>query len=270
MPGRADPRTRVPREGTTTGNLFDALADYYDILHDDVDYAAECALLETVFSRYLPRRPRSLLDLGCGTGSHALILAERGYRVTGIDASAGMLRVARRKARGRPNPRWVHADMRRFQMDRTFDAAICMDDAFTHLLTERDIVTHLRTVRRHLQPGGVYVFEFAQALKEETEGPGWIYHEGPTEILWLYDLTFDRRRHRLTAANRFFAFGEDGRRRTFVNTYSTRVTSVLGLRKLLARAGMRLCDVYSTDEGTGLHALRKDDPLPMAVAKPKA
>ena len=253
-----------------TVKLFDRIAEYYDVLHDDVDYRAECDLLEQIFSDFLPRQPASLLDLGCGTGNHALILAKRGYRVTGIDSSAGMLRVARAKAEGRSNLAFLRADMRSFDLSRTFDAAVCMDGAFTHLLTERDVLAHLRTVRHHLSPDGVYVFEFAQALRTETVGLGWIYHEAPVRIIWLYDLAFDRRRHLLTARNRFFAFDGDRVRRTFVNTYSTRVMSLPVLRRLLARAGMRLVGVYSTDDGSGLRPLRRDDPLPMAVAKSHA
>lgn len=249
------------------GNLFDRIAEYYDVLHEDVDYPAKCTLLEGTFARFLHRQPASVLDLGCGTGSHALILAERGYRVVGIDSSAGMLRVARAKARGRRNPSFVRGDMRRFDLGRTFDAIVCMDGAYTHLLTERDLLAHLRTVRRHLRPDGVYVFEFAQALKTETEGPGWIDREGPPRIIWLYDLAFDRRRRLLTARTRFFAFDGDRIRRRFAATYATRVTSVPALRRLVARAGMRLVGVYSTGGGAGLRRLRRDDPLPMAIAE---
>ena len=248
------------------GDLFDRIAEYYDALHEDVDYAAECTLLERTFARILHRRPASLLDLGCGTGSHALVLAERGYEVTGIDASAAMLRVARGKARGRRNPAFARADMRRFDLGRTFDAAVCMDGAFTHLLMGRDVLAHLRAVRRHLRPGGAYAFEFAQALRAETVGPGWIVREGPPRIVWLYDLAFDRRRHRLTATSRFFAFEGDRVRRTYEGAYATRVTSVAALRKVVERAGMRLVRVGSTDGRAGLGRLRRDDPLPMAVA----
>lgn len=251
-------------------DLFDRIAEYYDVLHEDVDYAAECTLLEGVFSRFLPRRPASVLDLGCGTGNHAHVLARGGYRVTGIDASAGMLRVARTKARGRPNPSFVRADMRRFDLGRTVDAALSMDGAFTHLLTDRDIVAHFRTVRRHLAPDGVYIFEFARPLRKETEGPGWICHEAPPRIIWLYDLTLDRRRLLLTAKNRFFAFDGDRLRRAFVHTNSTRITPVPLLRSLLARAAMRLVGVFSTEEGSDLRRLERDDPFPMAVAKPSA
>ncbi len=251
-----------------TRELFDRIADYYDLLHEDVDYAAECRLLERVFARFLPRPAASVLDLGCGTGSHALLLAGRGHQVMGIDASPGMLRVARAKARGRRNPAFRRADMRSFDLGRTFDAAICMDGAFTHLLTDRDLLTHLRTVRRALAPDGVYAFEFAQSLRQETVGPGWIHRAGDPEIVWLYDLAVDRRRHLVTGENTFFAF-EGGRlRRTFVNTYSTRLLTVPVLRTLVTKAGMRLRAVYSTDEGSGLHRLRRDDPLPLAVASP--
>ena len=253
-----------------TGNHFDRIAEYYDVLHDDVDYVAECRILERVFLRFLRRDPSSILDLGCGTGNHAQVLAQRGYKVTGIDASAGMVRVARGKARGQPNLVFRRADMRRFDLARKFDAAICMDGAFTHLLTERDLLAHLRTVRRHLAGDGAYVFEFAQPLEVETEGPGWIYHEHPGRIIWLYDLAFDPRRLLLTSRNRFFAFEGDRLRRTFVDANSTRLLPVTLIRRLLASAGMRLAGVFSTGEGAGLRSIRKDDPLPMAVAKVSA
>src|SRR2546426_1103823 len=165
-----------------TGNHFDRIAEYYDVLHDGVDYPAECNLLERVFSRFLGGRPVTILDLGCGTGNHALELASRGYQVTGINASPGMVRVARKKARGRTKATFVKGDMRRFDLGHTFDAAMCLDGAFTHLLTDRDLLAHLR--------------------------------------------------------------------------------------KALARAGMQIVRFFSTDEGSGLRPLRKDDPLPMAVAQP--
>jgi len=269
LPSQAGEGVILPRrfEGASMATgLFDRIAEYYDALHEDVDYAAESAILERTLARTLRRRPTSLLDLGCGTGSHALVLAGRGYRVTGIDASAGMLRVARRKARGRRNPSFVRADMRRFDLGRTFDAAVCMDGAFTHLLTARDVLAHLRAVRRHLVPGGAYAFEFAQSLEAETQGPGWIYRERPPRIVWLYDLALDRRRSRLTATSRFFAFEGDRVRRTFALDYATRVTTVLALRRLVGRAGMRLVRVGSVG-GRGLGPIRKDDPLPMAVAR---
>ena len=73
-------------------------ADQYDLLYSDKDYEAECDLLEEVFRRYGTGPVQTILDLGCGTGSHALLLARRGYQVTGVDRSQEMLAQARQKA----------------------------------------------------------------------------------------------------------------------------------------------------------------------------
>ena len=162
-----------------TGNHFDRIAEYYDVLHDDVDYPAECNLLERVFSRFLESRTVTILDLGCGTGNHALELASRGYQVTGIDASPGMVRVARKKARGRTKAAFVRADMRRFDLGRRFDAAICMDGAFTHLLTDRGRPGRSGTIRG--DRGGVETGFGGRGVApvpgfREYASPGAIFH----------------------------------------------------------------------------------------------
>ena len=72
-------------------------ANWYDTLYQDKDYAGECDFLESLFAhRGVPGK--SILDLGCGTGNHAVLLAQRGYKVTAVDRSAAMLQTARAKA----------------------------------------------------------------------------------------------------------------------------------------------------------------------------
>ena len=67
----------------------------YDDLYQDKDYVAECDLIERVFETYGQGPTRRVLDLGCGTGGHAVILAKRGYDVVGVDRSPEMLERAR-------------------------------------------------------------------------------------------------------------------------------------------------------------------------------
>jgi len=64
-------------------------AGAYDAIYGDKDYAAECDLVERIFKTYGYGVVQSVMDLGCGTGGHALPLAERGYEVSGIDRSGG-------------------------------------------------------------------------------------------------------------------------------------------------------------------------------------
>src|SRR5260370_41240685 len=84
-----------------SGVVFGAdYANAYDVLYQDKDYASECDLIERVFAEYAAgRRVKGVLDLGCGTGGHAVPLAERGYEVVGVDRSAEMLRHAVERSR---------------------------------------------------------------------------------------------------------------------------------------------------------------------------
>src|SRR5207247_11193828 len=107
--------------------------------------------------------PRTMLELGGGTGNRSVPLARRGYRVTGIDRSASMIAQARKKAtRLRNPPRFVRADMRTFRLGQRFDTALCLFGAFGYLLTQRDVLQALHRIRSHLEPGGLFVFEFWQ------------------------------------------------------------------------------------------------------------
>ena len=72
-------------------------AQQYDLLYKDKNYDAEVALLERLFQAHA-LEGNSVLDLGCGTGQHAIRLAKRGFDVTGVDRSPEMLRIARVKA----------------------------------------------------------------------------------------------------------------------------------------------------------------------------
>src|SRR3972149_6103014 len=84
---------------------YGRFARYYDAVYDGVlDYHADCDYLDSLFRRFLRRRPKSVLDLGCGTGSHAIELGRRGYEVVGLDLSKSQLAVAGRKLRGKDLP----------------------------------------------------------------------------------------------------------------------------------------------------------------------
>ena len=78
-------------------NAYTSLAQAYDRLTWDVDYAGILDYIEALL-RERGKRPETVLDLACGTGSLSVLLARRGYRVTGVDMSEDMLAVASEKA----------------------------------------------------------------------------------------------------------------------------------------------------------------------------
>jgi len=89
---------------TTEGSAVfgSCYAAAYDSFYAAKDYEAECRLLERVFEKYGAKPVRRILDLGCGTGGHAIPLARRGYTVVGIDRSEAMLVAAKAKSAAVP------------------------------------------------------------------------------------------------------------------------------------------------------------------------
>jgi SAM-dependent methyltransferase len=134
-------------------------AEAYDLLYAEKDYKAECDLLERIF-RESGRAVRTILDLGCGTGAHAIRLAQRGYSVVGVDLSAEMLRLAGERAESTSTDvELVMGDVRSVDLGRTFDAVICMFAVLGYQTTDADVADTLGTVRKHLARGGPFVFD---------------------------------------------------------------------------------------------------------------
>ncbi|HOI13814.1 MAG TPA: class I SAM-dependent methyltransferase [Methanoculleus sp.] len=98
----------------------------------------------------------SVLDVGCGTGDHALFLAEEGHEVLGIDTAALAIRKAEEKAAGRGLQAqflvWNALDL--FGLDRTFDTVI--DSGFFHTLSDEDRPVFVDNLAAVLAPGGNY------------------------------------------------------------------------------------------------------------------
>ena len=115
-------------------------------------------LLATIARLNIP--VSSLLDVACGTGSLALMMARRGWRVWGVDASEEMLVQARRKFRGkRLLATFLHQDMRDIRLPARVDLATSMFDSLNHATSQRELLTTFRGVYRSLLPGGYFVFD---------------------------------------------------------------------------------------------------------------
>ena len=154
-----------------SGDVFgDGYAAAYDLLYRDKDYEAECDLLEELFGRYAGRAVASVLDLGCGTGRHAVALARRGYEVVGVDRSAAMLAEARGRAATTDSAFHV-GDVRDADLGRRFDAVVMLFAVLGYQTSNADALAALRTVRRHLVDGGLVFFDVWYGPAVLAQGP---------------------------------------------------------------------------------------------------
>jgi SAM-dependent methyltransferase len=147
-------------------------APAYDVLYREKDYAGEIELLSLVFRQYAARPVRTVLDLGCGTGNHALRLAAGGYQVVGVDRSSEMLAVAEQKAREQELAVQFHqADIRNLELGETFDAVLMMFAVLGYQTETDDVKSALRAARRHLRPDGLLVFDVWYGPAVVAQGP---------------------------------------------------------------------------------------------------
>jgi SAM-dependent methyltransferase len=144
-------------------NVFNKYAKYYDLLYNEKDYETEIFFLEKIFSAYAKRPVRDILDLGCGTGGHSILLAQRGYQVVGIDQSEEMLSEAEIKTKGLTSPliapKFQKGDIRNFRTDQKFDAVISMFAVMSYMISNNDLLDAVKTAKNHLKPGGLFYFD---------------------------------------------------------------------------------------------------------------
>lgn len=154
-------------------------AAYYDIIYQDKDYDVECDFVEQIWRRFSPEKPRTLLDLGCGTGGHAIPLAIRGYRVTGVDVSSAMIALARQKAQLQNLQVAFHISaMEGMELQQKFDTAVCMFNTINYVVEDVALQKTLSNIRRHLLPGGLFLFDFRNGVPS-------LRSYSPTNVKWM-------------------------------------------------------------------------------------
>ncbi len=140
-------------------DAYHALAASYDRLTNDVDYRKVVDFYFQLLARE-GLRPRTAVDLACGTGSVALLLAERGLKVTAVDMSEEMLMQAWEKAQGLKNrPQFVCQRLQKLWLPRGVDLAVCALDSLDYITEPEDCREAIFRVYRALNPGGCFIFD---------------------------------------------------------------------------------------------------------------
>jgi len=144
---------------------FDLETKFYDKIWGNYDYDSDVHFLHNVFREY---HCRKIIDVGCGTGNHAIRLSKRGYKVTGVDISPAMLKIAKEKDIQK-KVKFLQGDMRRLgeiiHKNQEFDAAICLGYTLFHLITDNDVEMFFDGLHSILKRNGIFVFNARNAKK---------------------------------------------------------------------------------------------------------
>jgi SAM-dependent methyltransferase len=179
----------------------------------------------------------SMVDVACGTGTLAVLMARRGWEVYGIDASEGMIARASAKAVAMraPGAVFLQQDMRSFRLPRQVGLATSFFDSLNHLLTHDDLLAAYRCVRETLVPGGWFVFDLNN---EQCYTQLWTRSDSVThdEFTMTLENSYDRKERVATSHVTVQMKEGNGEQRT-TETVRERFYPLEEVRALLVEAG---------------------------------
>jgi len=169
----------------------------YDLAFSYRDYKYEVAALNRWF-KIINRTasvPNSVLELACGPGRHILEFSRVGIPGVGVDVSSDMFRHARwLSAQQSASTEIIITDMSEFELSRRFDLVMLLINSVCHIPDEYSLISHLKSVSRHLSNSGVYIIEAAcHGQIVEAGESEWCEESGQDKvnICWSWDQDFD-------------------------------------------------------------------------------
>ena len=145
-------------------DAYTSFASVYDTFMDNIPYKEWAEYLVGLLKEY-GIHDGLVLDLGCGTGNMTELLATSGYDMIGIDNAEDMLEIAMEKrAKSGHDILYLLQDMREFELYGTVKAIVSICDSINYITEEEDLLEVFRLVNNYLDPKGIFVFDFNNAL----------------------------------------------------------------------------------------------------------
>lgn len=252
---------------------YHKLAEYYDLIYGKTESLVEdCDFLEEVFERFCQHKPLEIVDIGCGTGNHTLILTKRGYKVIGVDQSERMIQVAEKKAEEkRIDTVFFVQDMRHLKIPKKVDCAISMFNGFGYLLTQQDLEQFFSSLYKSLKENALFVFEFWNiGGVKSTPYKKWTKRRQNDLLLYrLEQSSFQVETNILQSNKEFIIIKNDNLLDFFEEKHELRCYTIFELEQLLNANGFELICVFDFDQKNKMRFKRpkRESFRIMAVAK---
>jgi len=229
---------------------FSLEARFYDKIWGKRDYDADVKFLADFFRKY---HCRSVIDIGCGTGNHALRVSKMDYQVTGVDVSSTMLEIAKAKDK-EAKIKFIKGDMKKLEKvvpkGQRFDAAICLGQVFSHLMTNKDVQALLNGLHKILKQNGLFVFSARNAKKinEECLNKLRLDHMINEEKLQLLILTYNTRDlqdSNIIVWNPIYLIKQNSKVDLQIKEHKLRWFEFSTLKKIITENGFKIVAIYS-------------------------
>ncbi len=225
-------------------SAYKAFASVYDIFMNQVDYDKWLKHIYAIWDKFAIK-PKTIIDLGCGTGSIALPLAKKGYDVIGVDLSPEMLAEADHKAMEEGlSVRFVCQDMTELELGEKVDCILSLCDSVNYLTENGQLEDAFRCIAKHLTKKGLFLFDLNTEYKfREILGQNiFASLEEGAAYIWENDYDEEERINEYYVS--FFIEQENGLYERVEEFHYERAYPMEEIEKGLQAGGMELLEVY--------------------------
>jgi len=167
-------------------SIFADYAKYYNLLYKDKDYQTEVNYIENLIKKYSKNKVKTILDIGCGTGNHDVLLAKKNYEICGIDISEEMINIAKTKINNLHNIKFCKGKSESFKLDKKFDVVVSLFHVMSYQIKNESLYGSLKNAYEHLKVDGLFIFDFWYGPAVLTDRPSIRLKELEDENLKIY------------------------------------------------------------------------------------
>ena len=174
-------------------SIYQSFAQVYDIFMEDIPYDNWVEYIKNIWKKF-NLIPKSIVELGCGTGNITNRLALEGYTVLGIDLSLEMLSIASQKAQSLnlKNITYINQDMRNLELLNKSDCILSICDSINYITEESELLDIFKLVFSNLNKNGLFIFDINTTHKFKNILADKNFCETREEIAYTWENYFDK------------------------------------------------------------------------------
>lgn len=223
--------------------LYEDFAFIYDDLMADVDYEKWYFYILEMLNRF-NREPKCVLEMACGTGNLSYYFAKDRFDLTCFDLSTDMLSVAYNKLSKFKNVTLLNQNMVDFRINKKFDLILAICDSINYILDESQLLETFRNVKKHLDKGGIFIFDINSYYKLKEIIGNNTFIEDTDDIFYIWQNYFDDEDNICQFYLTFFIKREKGNYRRFDEEHLEKAYKEEEICELLKNAGFSQVEAY--------------------------